>query len=76
VSPEIVIRAPSVDALFDQWDPWTDTFARTFVVIAWVALWDPGQSVVDAASNRLARKHYAALAQLDTQVRSDVRPAT
>jgi len=21
VSPEIVIRAPSVDALFDQWDP-------------------------------------------------------
>jgi hypothetical protein len=41
-----------------------------------VALWDPGQSVVDAASNRFARKHYAALAQLDTQVRWDARPAT
>jgi hypothetical protein len=57
-------------------DAWTDTFAQTFVVIAWVALWDPGQSVVDAASNRLARKHYAALAQLDTRVRWDARPAT
>jgi hypothetical protein len=41
-----------------------------------VALWDPGQSVVDAASNRFARKHYAALDQLDTQVRWDARPAT
>jgi hypothetical protein len=55
-------------------DAWSDTLAQTFVVIAWVALWDPGQNVVDAASNRFARKHYAALAQLDTDVRWDERP--
>lgn len=56
-------------------DAWSDTLAQTFVVIAWVALWDPGQRVVDAASNRLARKHYAALAAAETRVRWEARPA-
>ena len=60
---------------YGQTDAWSDTLAQTFVVIAWVALWDPGQRVVDAASNRLARKHYAALAAVETRVRWEARPA-
>jgi hypothetical protein len=59
---------------YGQTDAWSDTLAQTFVVIAWVALWDPGQRVVDAASNRLARKHYAALAAVETRVRWEARP--
>ena len=42
MSPEIVIRAPSVDALFDQWDPAPvnrralDNDARERIVEQWV----------------------------------------
>jgi hypothetical protein len=60
---------------YGQTDAWSDTLAQTFVVIAWVALWDPGQRVVDAASNRLARKHYAALAAVETKVLWEGRAA-
>jgi hypothetical protein len=52
-------------------DAWTDTVAQTFVVIAWVALWDPAQVVFEAARRRLARKHYAVVAAVDVQVRWD-----
>jgi len=58
---------------YDATDAWSDTLAQTFVVIAWVALWDPGQSVVDAASNRLARKHYQALAGIELEIRWEER---
>lgn len=49
-------------------DALSNTFAQTFDVIAWVALWQPGQDVFDAASNRLARKYYAALATVEMRV--------
>jgi hypothetical protein len=50
-------------------DALSTTLAQTFDVIAWVALWQPGQDVFDAAANRLARKHYEALSNIDMRVR-------
>src|SRR4051794_16594309 len=53
---------------YGDFNAWSDTVAQTFVVVAWVALWDPAQLVFDAATRRLARKHYVRIAEIDVQV--------
>jgi hypothetical protein len=42
--------------------------SQVFVVLAWVALWDPAYRVFTAASFRLARKDFAQLAAAEIRV--------
>ncbi len=42
--------------------------SQVFVVLAWVALWDPAYRVFTAASFRLARKEFAELAAAEIRV--------
>lgn len=42
---------------------------QSFVVIAWVALWDPAYRLFTAASFRLGRRYFDELAEADVSVR-------
>lgn len=43
-------------------------FGQIFVVLAWVALWDPAYRVIKAASFRLARRYFVELAEAQVLV--------
>jgi hypothetical protein len=45
--------------------------SQTFVVLAWVALWDPAYRVMTAASFRLGRRSFAELAEAEIEISWD-----
>lgn len=49
-------------------DSGEDLLAQTFVVFAWVALWQPAQHFFNAASFRLARKYFTELGEAEVRV--------